>query len=215
MLFGKRNHASNRRDKNADENYIPQFALPGSSELVTLREESWGQILLRWVQNLFLYVLLLAVVGAALYSGLAANLLSFSPTGSASGEQSLVLRNTWQENGGKPPVGEEAVISATEPLPDDPIGKIRVGWTGITDPATVTVLSNNMDRLQVRGDEVQVGDQWVKLTNSAAYEVTPDAAEAPVQLDGQFLVQCVEGACEPGSYTIIDQAQIYGERRGL
>lgn len=215
-LFGKPGHASRRRDKKAGEDYTPQFALPGSNELVSLKEEPWGSIILRWMQSLFLYILLLVVIVATLYSGLAATLLVLSPTGGEDNRLSLVVRNMWQDTGGRPPVGEQAVISTSTPLPEDILSKVAIGWTGIPDPAYVTVASDHMDALKVRGGEVLINDTWQPLASSDAYQIVENGtAETTVQLRDQYLVECLEGSCEPGTYLIVNSEALYGQRETL
>lgn len=199
--------------------YVPQLAMPGSHDIIEIKEETWGQIILGWIKGGFAFVLVLILFLALLYSGLSAYLMVFSPTGPDREGYSWVVRNTWSETGNIPPIGSTVVISESTTAPDSWYEFVPVGWLGISDPSVVKVVSKNYDTLYLNNSKVSiVGESGVREGNfvgspSYSYDSEKDAAEKNYKLKHQYLVECVSGNCEAGTYYVVNEGQIYGEKR--
>jgi len=196
--------------------YVPQLAMPGSHDVIEIKEESWGQIAFGWVRGAIAFILILAIFVAILYSGLSAYLMVYSATGKGN-EHSWVVRNTWSKTGGQPPLNSDVVISEDTTTPAQWYGFIAVGWTGISSPSTVKIVSTNYDKLYIANSKVSlVNNKAVRnedFVGSPAYSYNPkkDSAERNYQLRKQYLVECVSGNCKPNTYYVISKDQIFGE----
>lgn len=199
--------------------YVPRLAMPGARDLIDVKEESWGRIILGWGKGLGAFILILVLLVGLLYSGLAATLMVLSSTSPNSDSRDWVVRNTWSETGGKPPIGQEAIISATSGLPAEWWNRILVGWTGISAPATVRISSTDYETLYISDSKVSnlTTNESGTFVGSAAYGY--DSKEVPAELnyklDNEYLVECISGSCEKGTYFIIDATQVFGERQVL
>ena len=212
-------------DKSAtvqSDGQVGEFSVPGA-QVIEVEEESWFSIIFGWVRGIIVFLLLTLAVLAALYSGLAATMLVYSDTGE--GEYNLVLRGAWSDTGGEPPLGTQVAISSTTEAPQNWWDWIVTGWIGIPSPATVEVVSTNFDRLYVErttdGGPITVvvlDNETIRgtLVPSTVLPLTKyDTApfETNYQLDNEYLVRCVVGACEPGTYSVVSKTQIFGEVR--
>lgn len=203
-------------------NYTPKLAMPGARDIIEIKEESWPQIIFGWVKSLLGVLGVGLLVIAMLYSGLAANLMMYIPTSEDVTKRDLVVRNIWQDTGNKPPLNTNVVISTTNVLPENWFELIRVGWTGTENPAVVRIASTDFDTLYIVEDEVvNLGESgetgtFVGSPSFPHYsELETYSEEQNVVLDNQFLVECISGACEPGTFFIISDNQIFGEQRNF
>jgi hypothetical protein len=194
--------------------------MPGARDIVEVKEESWLSIILGWGKGVVAFALMATAIIALLYSGLAATLMIFSPTSPDSTERSWVIRNAWTETGNRPPVGEEVVISTTSYMPSEFWNLILTGWKGIPDPAVVKIHSDDFDKLYIEkgtvslySDPDTVFEEYVG-SPAAKYDVEKETGPSTFQIDGQFLVECISGGCEKGTYFVIDRDQIYGKEQG-
>lgn len=217
MVNNKKGKLRNNDGIVNSSDYIPRLAMPGARDVVDVKEESWGQIVLGWSKGLVLFVLILILLIGLLYSGLSATLMMLSSTSPTSSSREWVVRNTWSETGGTPPMEQEVIISATSALPAEWWNRIMVGWTGISNPATVRVVSNDYDTLYISDSKITnlTTNKTGNFAGSAAYSY--NAKEAPIEqnykLDNEYLVECVSGSCKKDTYFIIDETQIFGERQ--
>lgn len=220
MVKGK---LQNNNDGIVDSsNYTPKLSMPGAREIVEVKEETWLQIIFGWMKSLIGVIVVALLVATVLYSGLSANLMMYIPTSTETMQRDLVVRNTWQESGNRPPLNTQIVISTTSTLPENWFGLIRVGWLGTDNPAIVRVASTEFDVLYILEDKVTnlgaSGDEG-KFVSSPAFPHSPEdetyTEEQNISLNGEYLVECLSGACEPGTYFIITNSQIFGEKREL
>lgn len=201
-------------------NYTPKLAMPGAREIIEVKEETWPQIIWGWIKSLLGVFGVGLLVLAMLYSGLSATLMMYIPTGTDSTQRDLVVRNTWQETGNRPPLNTQVVISVTSALPENWLELIRVGWTGTDNPAIVRIASTEFDTLYIVEDSVtnlgESGEEGTFVGSPAFPHSEEDGTyfeEQNIVLDGQYLVECISGACEAGTFFIIDSSQIFGEQR--
>lgn len=214
-------------DKSAtvqSDDQVGALSVPGA-QIVEVQEESWASIIFGWLKNIFIFLALAAVVLAALYSGLAATIIVYSPTNSE-GDRNFVLRGTWSETGGIPPVGTEVAISQDTLAPKDNWWDwIPIGWTGIPNVSTVEIATTDYDKLYINNVPNE-GTKVVVLENESIngeFKRSPAlplkdkednvAFEVNHQLKNEFLVHCVSGSCEKGTYFVISKDQIFGEIR--
>lgn len=198
--------------------YIPQLAVAGEHDIVATKEESWLSILLGWAKGSILFIVIGLLFLALLYSGLSATLMSYVKTGPHS-PHSLVVRGTWSSTGSIPPVYAKAVISDTTFVPTNWWGNIVVGWMGIKNPSIVKIMSGPYDKIAVVNSKVS------NLTNNAVgggFVSSPEFTynstknnDISYTLKGEYLVQCISGTCQPGTYFIINPGQVYGEVKKL
>lgn len=198
--------------------YIPQLAMPGTHDIVEVKEESWGAIFAGWGRGLLAFVLVSVLFLGLLYSGLAATLMYYMPLYSDSTSRSWVVRGTWSETGGKPPVNTEVVISADSYAPTEWWNNILVGWTGVSSPAVVSVQSNVYDTLYIENGKVsnlsnpKINGAFLGSPNFP-YDAAIDGAEQNHKLKDEYLVKCVSGSCTKDSLYIISKDQIFGEAK--
>lgn len=195
--------------------YTPKLSMPGAHDIVEVQEESWSSIIFGWAKGALAFVAVAFVLIGLLYSGLAAFLMSYVPTDSESSSRSWVVRGTWSETGNQPPFDSTVVISKTVPSTDDWIENIKIGWIGITDPAVVLIKSTPFDELHIfdgKVTNVNSSEAQGKLVSSLAFDSVAEDTQS-YKLKNQYLVECVSGSCEAGTYFIIDENHIYGEVR--
>lgn len=214
-------------DKSAtvqSDGQVGALSVPGA-QVVEVQEESWASIIFGWLKNIFIFVALAAAVIATLYSGLAATIIVYSPTDDT-GDRSFVLRGTWSETGGIPPVGTEVAISQNTAAPTNNWWDwIPIGWTGIPNVSTVEIVTTDYNKLYI-SNTPNVGTNVVVLENESIngeFKRSPAlplkdkeddvAFEINHQLKNEFLVRCVAGNCEEGTYFVISKDQIFGEIR--
>jgi len=192
--------------------YIPRLAMPGARDIIETKEESWGHIALGWSKGFIGFILVALIIVAALYSGLAATLMMYSPISSNSSSRVLVVRNTWSKTAGQPPLNTNVVISSTTALPSEWWNRVAVGWTGIANPAIVKISSTDYEKLYIANSKVTGLTSKLNgnFTGSADFKYDPTAKAQNYQLKNEYLVQCVSGNCKPGTYSIISNSQIYG-----
>lgn len=197
--------------------YIPRLAMPGAHDVIDVKEESWGHIALGWGKGLLGFGLILVILVGLLYSGLTATLMMLSPTSADTSSREWVVRNTWTETGGKPPIDKQVVISTTKALPTQWWDLVTVGWVGIAAPAVVRIASTDYETLYIVDSKVTnltTKDSGSFISSPAfRYDTKTDLAEQNYKLDNEYLVECVSGSCEAGTYFIIDATQIFGERQ--
>jgi len=197
--------------------YIPRLAMPGARDVIDVKEESWGRIAFGWLKGLLAFGVILLLLVGLLYSGLSATLMMLSSVNSDSNSREWVVRNTWGETGGKPPLDQKVVISTTKALPAEWWNRILVGWTGIAAPAVVRIASTDYEKLYIANSEVTnlTTEESGEFTSSAAFQYNTDEelTEQNYKLDNEYLVECVSGSCEAGTYFVIDAVQIFGERQ--
>lgn len=198
--------------------YIPKLAMPGTSDIVEVKEETWGSIFVGWGKGLFAFVLVATLFIGFLYSGLAATLMYYMPVDSDSSSRSWVVRGTWSETGGKPPLEEKVVISTDTYVPTEWWNNVLIGWTGVTKPAIVSIQSTPYDTLYIANGKVtNVSNPDIKGDFSSSpsfpYDIETDSAEQNHKLNNEYLVKCVSGSCTEGSLYIISKDQIFGEAK--
>lgn len=202
-----------------------EFSVPGT-QIIEVEQESWFSIFLGWGKSIIAFVLLALAVIALLYTGLATTILVYSPTGDGA-SRNIVLRGAWSDSGGIPPIGSEVVISASDAAPTTNWWEwAPIGWAGIPNVATVEIVSTNYDKLYIEKTATADTVNVVILNNETVNGVLEPSVAFPMreqkdlesfklnhQLSHEFLVKCVSGECTPGSYYIISDQQIFGEKR--
>jgi hypothetical protein len=202
---------------------VGRLTVPGA-EIVEIQQEGWGSIIATWVKNIIGFALLLALFVGVLITGLGATVMTFNTVGDDS-HRSIVLRGAWADNGGNPPLGTKVAISEDTLAPTSNWWDwISVAWIGIPSASTVKIVSTDYDKLYVSGtkedatvtsianpEETGTLEDSITL-NRDDYE-DGEAVEFNYQLKKSYLVECVAGACEPGTYSVINEEQIYGEVR--
>jgi hypothetical protein len=196
--------------------YTPQLALPGSQDIIEIKEETWLQIWMGWGRNFVAFLLAAVLFFMVLYAGLSSTLMIFSATGPDS-DRSAVVRGTWSETGGEPPIGSEAVISADTLSPDNWWEWIFLGYTGVSEPSVVKVLSKDYNTIAVN-DNTSVNlaedpNTPRPFVSSNNFNYNPESGPVTYKLKEEYLVECVSGTCAPGTTFIIAAKQIYGEVR--
>lgn len=201
--------------------YNPRLSMPGARDIIEVKEESWFSIFLGWGKGILAFIVIVVFILAILYSGLAATLMVYSPLSSDASitDREWVIRNAWSETGNTPPVDEEVIISTVSETPEEFWNLIMIGWIGITNPATVKVISTDYDKVLVdENSRVALGSNPERIlgTFSGSAAVQYDATKNPslsYQLKDELLVECVAGDCTPGSIFIITEKQIFGKER--
>lgn len=222
------------------DDYIPLFDGSDEDPSQQISEESWGSILFSWFKGAMLLILAGAVFIGILYSFLAAFLIMWVPVGSDAGylERENVVRNTWSETGGVPPVGDQAIVSLTAFKSETSwIDYALYGWTRIPNSAEVKVLSSDRDKLYIEvvdSEEVDEDGKVLKtgrvvilsdegqpsfsnFTGSTVYSFDPNDSKSGtptkdnIQLDGEVLVECLSGDCIPGTVFLVSTDQVFGE----
>lgn len=193
------------------------FSVPGA-QIIEVEQESWASIFLGWGKNIVLFILLAATVLAVLYTGLSSTIMVFSNIGNE-GRQ-IVLRGAWSDNGGIPPLGTPVAVSPN-PAPTQWWEWAGLGWTGISEPSEVEIVSTNYAKLYITGDDtnnlkvVNLDNESVNgdflLTGQLGIEPDAKNIETNYSLKQEYLVKCVGGNCTPGTYFVVDKSQIYGE----
>ena len=212
----KQGKLKNSRGIVDSSDYNPQLAMPGAHDVVEIKEESWPSIIFGWIRGLIAFAIVAVLLLGVIYSGLAANLMMYVPLNPDSSSRSWVVRGTWSETGGKPSVGEQAVVSEDTMFPEEWWNTILVGWAGISNPSIVKIQSTTYDKLYINNDKVtNLSNEKVsgKFVTSPSYAVNATEGEQNFKLKNQYLVECVSGSCKPGTYFIVDVKQIYGEAR--
>lgn len=211
----------------------PQLSVPGS-EIVEIEEESWASIIFRWSKGIIAFFLSAIVIIALLFTIMACSLMVFSPVEKEGQifDRTLVVRGTWADTGGIPPVGTEVVVSNNQYAPTDKWWDwALIGWHGIPNPSRVEIATTNYDKLYISGTVEQLEDEKVNyeatVTSVNNPEVTGEFFQSPAldlkkfkkdatfefnhTLDEQYLVKCISGKCEPGTFFVVDKGQIFGE----
>jgi hypothetical protein len=196
--------------------YTPQLALPGSQDIIEIKEETWLQIGVGWARNFVAFILAAILFFMVLYAGLSSTLMIFSSTGPGS-DKSAIVRGTWSETGGKPPIGDEAVISADTLSPDNWWEWIFLGYTGISEPSVVKVLSKDYNTIAINDNtSVNLAENpnvQRPFVSSTDFKYNPESGPTTIKLNKEYLVECVSGTCAPGTTFVIAAKQIYGEVR--
>lgn len=211
----------------------PQLSVPGS-EIVEIEEESWASIIFRWVKGIIAFLLSAVAIVALLFTIMACSLMVFSPVENEGQifDRTLVVRGTWADNGGEPPLGTEVVVSNNQYAPTDKWWDwALIGWQGIPSPSKVEIVSTSYDKLYITGTTTQLEDEKVEYTATVTSvkdsNVTGEFLQSPSlglkkykndatfefnhTLDDQYLVKCISGNCEPGGFFVVDKGQIFGE----
>lgn len=208
----------------ADDEQVGQLSVPGA-EVIEIKQESWASIIYGWFKGLLGFVLLLAIIGAGLFTGLGMTVLNYVPLNPDSANRSIVLRGAWAETGGVPPIGTKVAISETTLAPTSAWWEwVPISWVGIENPSTVEIVSKNYDRLYVTGtvedakvtilDNPSVTGKFAPNQNVTLEKYKENTSfEENVQLKDSYLVKCVSGSCEKDTYFVAAQGQIYGEVR--
>lgn len=207
------------------DDQVGMLSVPGA-EIIEVQEETWPSIIWGWFKGLLGFGLLLAIIGAGLFTGLGMTILNYAPLDPDSSERSIVLRGAWADTGGNPPVGTTAAVSSSKPAPTSNWWEwATISWVGIPNPSTVTIASTDYDELYITGTldnmtVTSINNPTVKgdfvapafMDLEDTYE-EGETFEENLKLDKQYLVQCVSGTCEPGTYFVVNETQIYGEVR--
>ena len=208
----------------ADDDQVGQLSVPGA-EVIEIQQESWASIIYGWFKGLLGFILLLAVIGAGLFTGLGMTVLNYVPLNPDSASRSIVLRGAWADTGGIPPVGTQVAVSQTKAAPTDAWWDwIAISWAGIPAASKVEVVSTDYNRLYIAGtpedatvtivDKPSVTGPFVPNGNVSFDKYDEkETFEENVQLKDSYLVKCISGTCEENTYFVVTQGQIYGEVR--
>lgn len=213
------------------DDQVGMLSVPGA-EVVEVEQESWFSIILGWSKSIIGFVLLLIVVLALLFTGLGTSILTFTPLNPDNAlQREIVLRGAWAETGGQPPLETVVAVSHSAPAPtaENWWNWAPIAWVGIENPSKVTIVSTDHDEIVIGGTKE---DAWVvnkssvttddkpiegELVSSAGHSFQSFDEGADVsdsfKLKNAYLVKCISGSCEPGTFFIIPETYIYGEVR--
>jgi hypothetical protein len=217
----------------------PEFGVQGA-EIIEVEEESWFSIILGWVKGIIGFAVALVLVIASLVTILGMTLIVYSPITVTDDitDRTLVARGVWNKTGGTPPVGTIAVVSGNSMAPtgENWWDWVSITWVGIPNASKVKILTNSYEKLyiSVKADrtdsEKVVYDATVQSIDnpdiSGKFVQSPklvfknyepkklsDSYEFNYQLNDSYLVECVEGSCEPGTFFVVAEGQLFGEVR--
>ena len=185
------------------ENEHAPFEMPGISDAITVREETWAEVLLPAGRFLVLYLLGVAATLIAVYAILAGTLLFATHV---DGVRLYVTRTTYP--GGVPTLNSEALVSSRS---DEGtlVSNLVAGFTQLPDESVYRVHSGPFDTARFTGADVYVNDKLV------GRQATSLATTRTVNLSSEYVMECISGACkrETDRFAIVKAANIYGEVR--
>lgn len=184
----------------------PALAYDSNSDIIMFSEESWLTISLSWLKTSFFFLMSAMLIFTIMYGTLAASLLFATPV---DGKVTVVARDTFL--GGIPSKGNVVLTSPTQAAGTSPMDRLKEAGLGVKDSQLVTILSGPNDHVQINGDSFVVtgqepGSYPGSLGNASGAKVT-----ASFQLANQYVAQCVSGACIPGEFILVEDANTYGE----
>jgi hypothetical protein len=181
--------------------------MPGMSSVITLREETWPEIIFPAIRVAIFYVLGMAAALLIVYTIFASSLL-FRTT--VDGHALFVARTTYQ--GGVPRVGSNAYVS-TQPDSGTFINNVEVGFRGAPNASVYKIQSGPYDKVRFINSSIYVGSALVGRSTQPA---SIPAGSSTIKLNNQYLGQCISGYClTPGQkqWAVINAANVYGEVR--
>lgn len=184
----------------------PALAYDSSSEIIMFSEESWLRISLSWLKTSFLFLLSAMLIFTVMYGTLAASLLFATPV---DGKVTVVARDTFL--GGIPSKGDITVVSPTQAAGKNPIDRLKEAGLGIKDAQIVKVLSGATDSIQITEGGFSVTGEEPGSYNGTLINTSGNKVVGSFKLERQYIAECVSGACTPGTYVVVEDANIYGE----
>lgn len=184
----------------------PALAYDSNSDIIMFSEESWFSISLSWLKTSLMFLLSAMLIFTIMYGTLAASLLFATPI---NGKVEVIARNTFL--GGVPSKGDVVATSPTQAAAENPLDKLKEAAFGIPDAQIVKVVSGPNDTVQVSGNTIIIGGQEPGTYTGELKDATGKAMTGSFQLSEQFVTECVSGGCAPGSFVVVEDANVFGE----
>lgn len=181
----------------------PALAFDSSQDIIMFSEESWLSIFWSWIKSAFMFFAAALLIMVVLYVTLAATLVFVA---NVNNEPVVVARGTFL--GGIPQTGDLVFVGSGTPG-TDPLTKLQEAFVGVPDGKVAVTLSEPGDTVSASNGQITVNgtSQPGTFVNSTGAPATLGSTS----LTNQALVECVTGACEPGTFFLINLDQIYGE----
>jgi hypothetical protein len=169
-------------------------------------EESWLRISLSWVKTSFLFLMSAMLIFTVMYGTLAASLLFATPV---DGKVTVVARDTFL--GGIPSKDDVAVVSPTQAAGKNPLDRLKEAGLGIKDAQVVKILSGPNDNIQMKDGGFAITGEETGSYNGELISTSGAKIVGSFKLANQYVAECVSGACTPGTFVVVEDANTYGE----
>jgi len=185
----------------------PALAYDSNSDIVMFSEESWFKIFAGWLKSGALFLVSAVLIFAVLYTTLAVSLFF---TTFVEGKPVFVARGTFL--GGEPALTDKILGSRTEASEDDPLNRLQYAFMGVPNSVVGEISSGPVDTISAANGQISISG-----SSSQSYEgVLVDESGQPQdvssrKLQDEYLVKCMSGECQPGSYFLIKGESIFGE----
>jgi len=188
----------------------PALAYDSNSDIIMFSEESWVSIILGWLKSALLLIGSALLIFFVLYVTLSVSLFFVNFVG---GKPAFVARGTFL--GGQPAVSDYVYTSGTTDASDDPLSRLQYAFLGVPDAEIVQVASGPSDTVAVNDGNIKVTGE-----NNATYKGTfvddkGKSASLNDKLSDSYLVMCVSGSCEKGTFHLMSKDRIYGEVQNI
>lgn len=184
----------------------PALAYDPNSDIIMFSEESWLAISLSWLKTSFLFLMSAMLIFTIMYGTLAASLLFATPIEE---KVTVVARDTFL--GGIPSKEDLVIASPSQAAGANPLDRLKEAALGIKDAQIVKVLSGPNDNVQITSTGFVVSGEEPGSYNGVLANAEGAIVQTSFQLGKQYVAQCVSGACTPGAFIIVEDANVYGE----
>lgn len=89
--------------------------------------------------------------------------------------------------------------------------RLKEAGLGVKDSQIVKILSGPNDHVQINAGSFAVTGQEPGSYNGDVINASGAKVSSSFQLANQYVTQCVSGACTPGQFVLVEDANVYGE----
>lgn len=182
-----------------------KYKLFGDPGVEISENVEWGELTLGAVNKAIVFIASLTALLMLTYSFLSSTLLFYTPT-----ENGLKLVATSSFDRNQLPASEIAVLSPTRSKPSNFIDNATFGWGNIENKVIGRIVAPNYSLIENK-------DGFLTATTADGLRLTINGSySGPVnfRLSDQYLVECLEGACNKGEIYAYRSNQVYGLVKG-